>query len=155
MCQRHFRRPRDELPRAQQERSRQGRDYVSVMKGSIRWFLVSVVACAMCSLATYRIAYRKAYLSGQVSMIHQNSKVTSLVTLGALQKLRGGDIPDGTRLLETFCFGQSEVFYHDPTYSDGKELAPGLLQYRAAYRTNSAEWSDTERKLEAQLAKVK
>ena len=88
-------------------------------------------------------------------MIHQNSKVTSLVTLGALQKLRAGDISGGTRLLETFCFGAAENFYHDPSYSDGKELAPGLLEYRAAYRTNSAEWSDVERKLELQLAKLK
>ena len=88
-------------------------------------------------------------------MIHQNSMVTSLITLGALQKLRAGDIPGGTRLLETFCFGQSEVFYHDPTYSDGKELAHGLLQYRATYRTKSADWDSTERKLEVQLANVK
>jgi len=88
-------------------------------------------------------------------MIHKNAKVTSLVTLGALQKLRAGDILGGTRLLETFCFCQSEVFYHDPITTDGKEIAPGLLQYRAAYRTNSAEWSDMERKLEAQLARVR
>ena len=73
----------------------------------------------------------------------------------ASRRLRAGDIPVGTRLLETFCFGQSEVFYHDPTYSDGKELAPGLLQYRATYRTNSADWDISERKLEVQLAKVK
>jgi hypothetical protein len=125
------------------------------MKQIIRWILVSVVACAICSLVIYRIAYRRAFLSGQVNMIHQNSKVTSFITLGALQKLRTGDIPGGTRLLETFCFGQSEVFYHDPTYRDGKELAQGLLQYRATYRTNSAEWSDMERKLEVQLAKYK
>jgi hypothetical protein len=121
------------------------------MKQTIRWILVSVVACAICSLVTYR----RAYLSGEVNMIHQNSKVTSLVTLDALQKLRVGDIPGGTRLLEAFCFGQSEVFYHDPTYSDGKELAPGLLQYRATYRTNSADWDIMERKLEARLANVK
>ena len=121
------------------------------MKQVIRWILISVVACAICSLVTYR----RAYLSGQVAMIHQNSMVTSLITLDALEKLRAGDIPGGTRLLETFCFGQSEVFYHDPTYSDGKELATGLLQYRATYRTNSADWDSSERKLEVQLAKVK
>ena len=125
------------------------------MKRIICWILVSVVACAVCSLVTYQITYRKAYLSGQVDMIHQNSKWTSLITLGALQKLRAGDIPGGTGLLETFCFGAAENFYHDPTYSDGKELALMLLKYRAAYRTNSAEWSDMERKLELQLAKAK
>ena len=86
------------------------------MKQIIRWILVSVVACTICSLVTYRIAYRREYLSGQVDMIHQNSKVTSLVTLGALQKLRAGDIPGGTRSLETFCFGSAENLYHDPTY---------------------------------------
>jgi hypothetical protein len=125
------------------------------MKPIVRWILVAVVACAICSLVTYRVTYRKAYLGGQVDMIHQNSKVTSLVTLGALQKFRAGDIPGGTRLLETFCFGSAENCYHDPTYSDGKELAPVLLEYRAAYRTNRAEWSDIEQKLEQQLAKVK
>jgi hypothetical protein len=125
------------------------------MKQIIRWILVSVVACAICSLVTYRIAYRRAYLSGQVEMIHQNSKVTSLVTLGALQNLRAGDIQGGTRSLETFCFSSAENFYHDPTYSDGKELAQALLRYRAAYRTNSAEWSEMERMLEVQMAKVK
>jgi hypothetical protein len=125
------------------------------MKPIIRWILFSAVACAICSLVTYGITYRRAYLSGQVEMIHQNSKVTSMVTLGALQKFRSGDIPGGTRLLETFCFGSAENFYHDPTYSDGKELAPGLVEYRAAYRTNRAEWSDIEQKLELQLAKVR
>jgi hypothetical protein len=114
--------------------------------------LVSAVACIICAFVTYRFAYRKAYLRGQVDSIHQDSKVASLVTIGALQKFRAGDVPSGTRLLETFCFGQSEVFYHDPTASDGRELAPALIEYRAVYRTNRADWSDTERRLEAQLA---
>jgi hypothetical protein len=125
------------------------------MKQNVQWILVLLVACAICSLVTYHIAHRRAYLSGQVSMIHQHSKVTSLVTLEVLRKLRTGDITGGTRVLEVYCFGQSEVFYHDPTYHDGQELAPWLLQYRTTYRTNSADWTDMERKLEAQLAKVK
>src|SRR4051794_22096783 len=117
--------------------------------------LLLAAACAICSLVTYRIAYRKAYLSGEVEMIHQHSKVTSIVMLGALQKIRTGDVPGGTRLLENFCFAQSEVFYHDQTFSDGTELASTLVPYRAAYRTNSEDWSDQERKLEVQLAKLK
>jgi hypothetical protein len=125
------------------------------MKSSIRWILFSAVACAICSLTTYRITYQKAYLSGQVQMIHLNSMATSMVTLGALQKFRAGDIPGGTSLLETLCFGAAENFYHDDRYTDGKELKPALLEYRAAYRTNRAEWSEIEQKLELQLAKVR
>jgi hypothetical protein len=125
------------------------------MKQTIRWILVLVVACAICSLATYRIAYRIAYHSGQVSMIDTTSMATSGITIGALQKLRAGDIPGATRLLETFCFGESEVFFHGRTdYRDsGHELlTQELLQYRATYRTNSADWDVRERKLEVELA---
>ena len=77
--------------------------------------------------------------------------------LDALQKLRAGDIPRATRSIETFCFATAEVFYHDSTLGDGeaKTLAQELLQYRAIYRTNSADWDVTERKLEVQLANVK
>ena len=128
---------------------------VKIVKQTIRWILVSVVACAICSLVTYRIAYRIAYHSGQVNMIDVTSMATGNITLGALQKLRAGDIPGATRLLETFCFGQSEVFFHGRSdYSDsGHELlAQELLQYRAAYRTNSADWDVRERKLEVELA---
>jgi hypothetical protein len=91
-------------------------------------------------------------------MIDTLTMSTSDITLGALQKLRAGDIPGATRLLESFCFGQSEVFYHGRTdYSDsGHELlAQMLLQYRAAYRTNSADWDIFERKLDVVLAGVK
>jgi hypothetical protein len=121
------------------------------MKQIIRWILVLVVACAICSLVTYRIAYH----SGQVNMMDTTSMATSFITLGSLQKLRAGDIPGATRLLETFCFGQSEVFFHGRTdYSDSEHemLAQMLLQYRAAYRTNSADWDVSERKLEVILA---
>src|SRR5580693_8171111 len=99
------------------------------MKQTFGWILVLVVACAICSLVTYRIAYRSAYHSGQVSMIDTQTGATSLITLGALHKLRADDIPGATRLLESFCFGQAEVFYHGRTdYSDsGHELLAQML----------------------------
>jgi len=125
------------------------------MKQTVRWILVSVLACAVGSLVTYRLGYRSAYRSGQINMIDTTSMAAGGITLGALQKLRAGDIPGATRLLEAFCFGQSEVFFHGRSdYNDsGHELlAQMLLQYRAAYRTNSADWDDRERKLEVELA---
>jgi hypothetical protein len=41
------------------------------MKQTFRWLLVSIVACAICSSVTYRIAYRRAYQSCQTAMFHQ------------------------------------------------------------------------------------
>jgi hypothetical protein len=44
------------------------------------------------------------------------------------------------------------------TYPDAattKQIAQELSKYRAAYRTNSADWDDMERKLVVELAKVK
>jgi hypothetical protein len=121
------------------------------MKQTLRWIFVSVVACALWSLVTYRIAYH----SGQVSMIRIHSMATSSITLGALQKLRAGNIPGATRLLESFCFGSAENFYYTqpPRNDSGAELlAQELLQYRATYRTNSVDWDVFERKLEVELA---
>src|ERR1035437_1573282 len=110
----------------------------------VRVSIVAVVACAVGSLVTYRAAYHRGYWSGQVDALHQNSGVTSLVTLGALQKIRAGDIPSATHLMETVCFGSAEVYFHVPTKNvwDGvtTTLTPGLLKYRAAYCTNSADW---------------
>jgi uncharacterized membrane protein len=136
------------------------------MKQTIGWILILVVACAAGSLLSYRIAYHRGYesgfLSGQVSNIHLHSGVTSLSALSALQELRAGNISSATRSMEGLCFTSAEVFYHVPTNSNGynvagvaETLTPLLLKYRAAYRTNSADWDDMERKLVVELEKVK
>ena len=125
----------------------------------VRVSIVAVVACAVGSLVTYRAAYHRGYWSGQVDALHQNSGVTSLVTLGALQKIRAGDIPSATHLMETVCFGSAEVYFHAPTNNVWNgvttTLTPELLKYRAAYRTNSTDWDVMEQKLEVELASVK
>lgn len=41
------------------------------MQQTFRWILLSVVACAIGSLVTYRIAYRIAYHNCQTAMFHQ------------------------------------------------------------------------------------
>ena len=84
--------------------------------------------------------------------------VTSSITLASLQKLRAGDIPGATRLLEPFCFGSAENFFNtQPPHNDSETemLAQEMLQYRATYRTNSADWDGFERKLEVELGNEK
>ena len=149
------------------------------MKHTIRWIPVLVVACALGSLVTGRIAYHRGYESGYRNGVNcglrQGTFGQTISFLAALQQLRAGDIPRATRQIETYCFTSAQIFYKDPTPSPGeasvwgravglsqwpdaavaKALAKGLLEYRAAYRTNSADWDVMERKLEVQLAKVK
>jgi hypothetical protein len=128
------------------------------MKHTIRWVLVTVLASAVFSCITYNIAYRKAFLSGQVHMIHLNSQVTSHLLGGALREIRSGDMAGATRLLETFYFGAAENFFHAPgtaNETEAKKLAKELVQYRSTYRTNSADWDVIEQKLEKELANVK
>ncbi len=149
------------------------------MKQTIGWILVSVVACTIGSAVTYRIAFHRGYnggyRSGVVCGIRQGALVQTSGFLAALQQLRAGDIPRATRFMETVCFTSAQTFYKDPTPSPGeasewgraqglsrwpnaelaRQLAKGLSEYRAAYRTNSADWDPMERKLEVLLAKQK
>jgi hypothetical protein len=148
------------------------------MKHITRWILVAAVAGVIGSLVTYRLAYRggyeRGYNNGTVDAIGHCHFGESVALLAALQQLRAGDIPGATRLMEKSCFDSAHIYYKQPapagevsqwgrtqglaTYPDAattKEVAQGLLKYRAAYRTNSADWDDMERKLAVELANVK
>lgn len=130
-----------------------------IMNQTFRWILVSVVACAICSLVTYRIAYHRAYKDGEFSAMDRDHLFQSIGFFTALQSLRAGDIPLATRQMEKFCFDSAERAFkypQPPPYDDMvRILARGLVQYRATYRTNSADWDTMERKLEVELAKEK
>jgi len=154
-------------------------DYIiKVMKQTLRWILVSVVACAICAVVTHRIAYHRGYeggyTNGTVDAIGHCHFGESVAFLAALQKLRAGDTPGAIRAMETACFDSAHIFYKDPTpagevsqwgraqglatYPDAattKLIAAELMKYRAAYRTNSADWDGMERKLVVELAKLK
>jgi len=138
-----------------------------------------VVVSAIASAVMYRIAYHRGYelgyRKGVVREIQMANFSHSLISLGALQQLRSGDVAGGTRLIEMVCFGSAQIFYKDPVPNPAevsdwarqqgmdrnplpevtRELTQGLLSYRARYRTNSVEWDNMERKLEIQLAKMK
>jgi len=148
------------------------------MNQAIRWIQASMVACAICSLATYRISYHRGFKSGYRNgldtAIGECRFGQSAGTLEVLQRLRAGDIPQATRMLETSCFDSAHIFYEKPAPigeasqwvsaqillwypgpAEARALAQGLSQYRGTYRTNSADWDVMERKLVVELANVK
>ena len=144
------------------------------MKQTIRWILVSVVACAICSLAAYHRGYESGYRNATYWAIGRCHFEESIAFFAALQKLRTGDIPATTRQMEASCFDSAHIFYKDPTHAGAvsrwgqaegwatwpnaqiaKEVAQDLIKYRATYRTNSADWDIMEQKLAVELTKVK
>jgi hypothetical protein len=148
------------------------------MKQTIRWILVFTVASAVGSLVTYRIAYHRGYESGYnnatLDEIGRSRFGESIAFFAALKKIRAGDILGATDVIERSCLDSAHIFYKAPTpvgevsewgraqglaTSPGAEMtkkfAEALMKYRAVYRTNSTDWDDMERKLVAELAKVK
>ena len=140
------------------------------MKHTIRWILTLVTACVITSAVTYSIAhhrgYERGYWNGLHSGIREGCYSKSLELYVALQQLRAGDLPGAIQDMETACFAEARTYYRNPVPGPGepnqspdisaaRALAKGLSEYRAAYRTNSAEWDDAERMLDGQLAKIK
>jgi hypothetical protein len=104
----------------------------------IFWIVSSVrlirLSCTRESTASSFLAYRAGFARAK-----QLQKGTFVGTLDALQKLRAGDVADGTRRIEALCFSAAGMLYSDPDYRDQfvtRTFAPVLIQYRAAYRGN-------------------
>ena len=127
------------------------------MKHPVRWLVVLVVTGVLCSVVTYRIAWHRGYAKGLDQGLGNAYFTESMGTCNALWLLRAGDVAGGTRQLETECFASAKIYYNNPTLDPDstRALAKDLSVYRAAYRTNSAEWDKWEQKLEPQLAKIK
>ena len=149
------------------------------MKHALLWILVSVAAFAIGSLVTYPLAHRSGYENGYRGGLNCGYRLgfygRSLEFVNTLQWLRAGDIPHATQFMEFYCFDAARMYYRDPIPPPGEAnewarrqgldrwpdtnaariLAKELWEYRAAYRTNSAEWNYVEAKLQTQLAKVK
>lgn len=149
------------------------------MRRTICWILISAAACVICSALTYPIAHSHGYDSGYKVGFFSGMRTglfgKTVSDVATLQQLRAGDAPGATRFLEKSCFASARTYFRSPMPSLGEAsvwghaqgldlwpdtnaetgLARGLWQYRAAYRTNSADWDDAERTLEIQLAAVK
>jgi hypothetical protein len=119
------------------------------MKRIVTFIVILVAACSLCAF----VAYRAGVARGRPL-----EKGAFIVSLDALQKLRGGDIGQATRNMEKLCFSSADMFYRDASYQDRMEtktFIQDLTQYRASYRTNRAEWTATEEQLEKHLASWK
>ena len=80
---------------------------------------------------------------------------SAIVTLDALKKLKAGDLAQATSELEGHCFMDSEeVLSGSGWRSDAfrKIAVPSLVAYRDIYRTNQADWSPIEQRLQILLA---
>ena len=75
-------------------------------------------------------------------------------TLDALKRFRAGETASGVDRVEALCFSAAYVLYDNPALRDDVvtklNLKP-LRDYRATYRTNSADWYPTEQRLEQVL----
>jgi hypothetical protein len=125
------------------------RHHTISMKSTIISVLTLVVACAVCSLVTYRIAYDEGFARAK-----ELQKGVFVGTMDALEKLRGGQTDEGIRRIESVCFSAANTLYGDPRYRNHivtKSFAQPLIHYRDTYRTNRAEWTPAEERLEGLL----
>jgi hypothetical protein len=81
-------------------------------------------------------------------------KGTFVVSFGALQKLRAGDIRGGIQEVQTLCFSAADTVYgdHPETRSVAKTFLPDFRHYLQTYCTNRADWTITQENLERKLA---
>ena len=121
-----------------------------------RAFTISavLVLILIVNFVSYRLGCRRGY---HKALTLQNG--TFVGSLGALDKLRAGDIASGTGQIEAICFSSANVVYGDFVFRkgwagqfDGKMMLGELRRYRQTYRTNPADWTPLERTLERNLA---
>jgi len=108
--------------------------------------LATLSVVALCSFVSYRAGFAHA---------KQLQKGTFIASLESLEKLRAGDFMEATRKMESLCFSSANMIYGDPAYHNElvtRTFAPELIQYRAIYRTNHADWTATEEQLDTHLA---
>jgi hypothetical protein len=120
------------------------------MKRTILFIVVLVVACTISSLLTYRITYHTGLIRTRVCQ-----QGTVVGAMDALEKLKAGQTDEGTRRIESLCFSAANALYEDPNCRDyfvTKTFAAPLIHYRDTYRTNRAEWTPAEERLEGLLA---
>jgi hypothetical protein len=109
------------------------------------------------ALLTALIVGPACWWAGHRDGMHESlglEKGTLVGSIDALQKLRSGDIEGGTQRVEKMCFLSADLLLGDSQYavnSTVKAMVPGLLAYRNTYRTNRADWTPAEERLQALL----
>ena len=121
------------------------------MKRTILFIGLLIVACTISSLVTYRITHRADY-----TIIRVLQQGTLVGTIDALEKIRAGQLDEGTRRTESLCFSAANGIYEDPNSRDyfvAKTFAAPLIHYRDSYRTNRTDWTPAEERLDGLLAR--
>ena len=117
------------------------------MKRIALFIAILALACSGCWLVAYRAGFAAA---------KRMQLGTFIVSLGALEKLRSGDVQVATRKMQAVCFSSADMLYSDPAYHDQsaiKLFGPELIDYLAMYCTNRSEWTPVEQKLQKDLAR--
>jgi len=96
--------------------------------------IISAGLILICSVSylSHRLGFRRGY---HRALILQNG--TFVGSLGALNRLRAGDINSGTEQIEVLCFSSANVVYGDFVFRkgwggkfDGKSMLEQLRHYR-------------------------
>ena len=120
------------------------------MKRYLLPLVVLVICCVMSGYVGYCVGERVG-----------NNRVTTgrasnaVIVLDALDRLKAGDVDEATRSLERHCFTAATGVLSDTGWrveAFQKIGVPLLIAYRHSYRTNKAEWTPIEQKLEKLLA---
>jgi hypothetical protein len=118
-----------------------------------RYILLPVALIICCLTAAYLGYLVGDRVGGQRATTARSA--SALVALDALKKLRAGEVSEVTKNLERKLFADSaEVLSETGWRSEAfkKIMVPSLIAYRKSYRTNQAEWTPMEQKLENLLA---
>ena len=111
------------------------------------WF--SIVLVLACLVSSYY-----GYLDGRQHVVTARAG-SAIISLDAVKRLRSGDVAGATSELENQCFADSvEVLSSSGWRSDAfrKIEVSSLTAYREKYRTNPADWTVTEQRLQVLLA---
>jgi hypothetical protein len=80
---------------------------------------------------------------------------TAISSFDTIKKLRTGQLAEAIARQEAKCFASATAVLSESGWRSEafrKTMVSGLTEYRHAYRTNQAEWSPTEQRLERLLA---
>ena len=119
------------------------------MKRAFILLASALVLAAICITGGYRLG------KGRERRITNSMIEGSFVNnLTALESLRAGDTASATRKLETHVFMSATLLLNQPNAKHAAldMFRPNLLTYRHTYRTNPAEWTPMEQKLDQLLS---
>jgi hypothetical protein len=116
------------------------------MKRLICFSIVLILCCLVSSYVSYGIGKQHAITAKAASAI---------ITFDALKKLKAGKFSKASSELEIQCFANSADVLSESGWRSTafrKIMVTSLITYRHTYRTNSAEWTPMEQRLEILLA---